>query len=214
MEMPLPHGVPTLCAKGTGNLTRPDNVFCSKDFLDYFVSCNAYPERTPGKTDHFPIVMEADLVPPKRVVEERRDWRRTDWKEFGKMLAEELEGIPEAEGYGGAEEVVAAVEALDAVVWRCVGKHVPLSKISPHSKRWWNGELKAQKDAKQKLAQLSFSHRDIPDSPAHEQFRRARNDYSAALKRARDSCWMEYMEEIEEADVFTIGKMVKGEPGD
>ncbi|KAJ7114564.1 Endonuclease/exonuclease/phosphatase [Mycena crocata] len=56
MKMPLPAGIPTLCAKRTGNLTRPDNVFCSEDFLAFFVSCDAYPARTPELTDHFPII--------------------------------------------------------------------------------------------------------------------------------------------------------------
>jgi hypothetical protein len=69
MEMPLPKDVPMLRAKGTGNLTCPDNIFCSSDFLDYFISCDAYPAHTLGKTDHFAIIMEIDLVPPRRVVE-------------------------------------------------------------------------------------------------------------------------------------------------
>ncbi|KAJ7653537.1 Endonuclease/exonuclease/phosphatase [Mycena polygramma] len=48
MKMPLPRDIPTLRAKGTGNLTRPDNVFCSENFLPFFISCNAYPARTPA----------------------------------------------------------------------------------------------------------------------------------------------------------------------
>jgi hypothetical protein len=116
MEMLLPKDVLTLCAKGTGNLTRPDNVFCSRDFLEYFISCNAYPARTPGKTDHYAIIMEIDLVPRTREAEERRNWQAADWEEFGKMMAAELATIEEVDGYVGVEEVEAAIEALDVAV--------------------------------------------------------------------------------------------------
>ncbi|KAJ7918900.1 hypothetical protein B0H13DRAFT_1502454, partial [Mycena leptocephala] len=213
MEMPLPKDVPTLRAKGTGNLTRPDNVFCSSDFLDFFISCDAYPARTPGKTDHFAIIMEIDLVPPRRVVEERLNWRETDWEEFGKMLAEELAAVEDVEGYAGVE-VTAAIEALDAALWRCVAKHVPVSKVSPHSKRWWTGELAEAKKAKEKLARKSYRQRDVPAAPIHEEFRRARNDFSAMLKKARDKCWLEWLEGVDESDVFAVGKMMQSRGSD
>ncbi|KAJ7187281.1 hypothetical protein C8R46DRAFT_822025, partial [Mycena filopes] len=105
MEMALPRDIPTLRAKGTGNLTRPDNVFCSEGLLQFFVSCDAYPTRTPGTTDHFPIISELDLVPPTKVMEERWNWRGANWDELRKELATELEGQGDPEGFGNAEEV-------------------------------------------------------------------------------------------------------------
>ncbi|KAJ7924090.1 hypothetical protein B0H13DRAFT_1451327, partial [Mycena leptocephala] len=209
MEMPLPKDVPALCAKGTGNLMRPDNVFCSRDFLDFFISCDAYPACTPGKSDHFAIIMEIDLVPPKRVIEERLNWRATDWEEFGKKLAEELATVGEADGYAGVEEVEAAIATLDAALWRCVAEHVSVSKVSPHSKRCWTGELAETKKAKEKLARKSYRQRDVPAAPIHEEFRRARNDFSAMLKRARDGCWLEWLEGVDESAVFAVGKMMQ-----
>ncbi|KAJ7780704.1 hypothetical protein DFH07DRAFT_689539, partial [Mycena maculata] len=175
--MPLPQGVPTLRAKGTGNETRRDNVFCSEDFLDFFVSCNAYPTRTPGKSDHYAIIMEIDLTPPVRKTEERWNWRATDWVEFRKMMAEEFEGLGEVNGYASAADVDEGLAALDAAIWRCVEKHVPRSKISSHSKPWWTPELSESKKRKEKLARRSYRQRDVPDSPVHEEFRRARNDF-------------------------------------
>ncbi|KAJ7812055.1 hypothetical protein B0H13DRAFT_1497125, partial [Mycena leptocephala] len=210
MAMPLPRDVPTLRAKGTGNLTRPDNVFCSSDFLGFFISCDAYPARTPGKSDHFAIIMEVDLVPPKKIVEERLNWRTTDWEEFGKMLAAELEAVGEVDGYAGVGEVEEGIAALDAILWRCVGEHVSVSKISPHSKRWWTGELAEAKKAKEKLARKSYRQRDVPTASIHEEFRRARNDFSASLKKARDGCWLEWLEGVDESDVFAVGKMMQG----
>ncbi|KAJ6457679.1 hypothetical protein C8R45DRAFT_844168 [Mycena sanguinolenta] len=168
--MPLPKDIPTLKAKGSGNLTRPDNVFCTRDFLEYFISCNAYPARTPGRSDHFAIMMEIDLVPPKRVVEERWNWRSTSWEDFGEMLAKELETVEDADGYTSMEEVEVAIGELDAALWRCVAEHVPVSKVSPHSKRWWTSELSKNKKEKEKLTRQSYRQRDVPDAPIHEEY--------------------------------------------
>ncbi|KAJ7124860.1 hypothetical protein C8R44DRAFT_618564 [Mycena epipterygia] len=150
--MALPKDIPTLCAKGTGNETRPDNVFCSHDFLDFFTSCNAYPLRVPGTTDHYPIISEIDLVPLVKTVEEQWNWRAGDWVELRKMLAEELAALGVVDGYASVEEVVAAIDALDTVIWRCVAKHIPHSKMCPHSKRWWEKSFMDQKKERNKLA--------------------------------------------------------------
>jgi hypothetical protein len=156
MKMPLLRDIPTLRAKWTGNLTRPDNVFCSENFLPFFTSCNAYPVRTPGTTDHFLIISVIDLVPLVKVVEERWNWRAADWEELEKMLVVELEMLGVDEGYASTEEVEEAITKLDEVIWRCVRKHVPLSKISPHSKRWWTPELSAFHEEKQRLSRRSY----------------------------------------------------------
>ncbi|KAJ6447844.1 hypothetical protein C8R45DRAFT_763621, partial [Mycena sanguinolenta] len=208
MKMPLPQGVATLRAKRTGNLTRPDNVFCSEDFLDFFISCDAYPARTPGTTDHFPIISEIDLVPPVKMKEVRWDWKSTNWEEFVGMLAGELE--METEGYASLEEVLSALRQLDAAVWRCVKEKVPRIKICARSKRWWTVELSAFRKEKEKLAKLSYEHRAVADSPVHEQYRVARNTFSSRVRTARRRHWAEWLEQIDEAEVWTAGQLMKG----
>jgi hypothetical protein len=83
MKMLLPQGIPTLRAKRTQNLTHPDNVFCSEGFLDFFISCNAYPACVLGTTDHFPIISMIYLVPPVKVLEERWDWKAVNERGSG-----------------------------------------------------------------------------------------------------------------------------------
>ncbi|KAJ7649308.1 hypothetical protein B0H17DRAFT_849641, partial [Mycena rosella] len=175
--MVLPKDIPTLCAKGTKNLTRPDNVFASESFADFFVSCDAYPHLAPGTTDHFPIISVIDLLPPLADVEVRRNWRGTDWKLFNEMLEEELTAEPMVEGYASEAEVLAALARLDAAIDRCVEKHVPLSKPSPHSKRWWTQELTRHRKERNALALKSFRKRDLLFHPVHEEYRRVRNNF-------------------------------------
>ncbi|KAJ7092504.1 hypothetical protein C8R43DRAFT_823735, partial [Mycena crocata] len=210
MKMPLPAGVPTLCAKRTGNLTRPDKVFCSEDFLAFFVSCDAYPARTPGTTDHFPVISELDLEPLLKGKEERWNWREGNWDEFREMLAGELGEMGEVEGYASVEEVLEGIKQLDAALWRCVEKHIPRAKVCPHSKRWWTEALSNARKEKEKLARKSYRRRDNRDDPAHEAFRVARNSFSAKIKAARGNCFLEWMEQIDGSDVWTAGQMMKG----
>ncbi|KAF7337390.1 RNA-directed DNA polymerase from transposon X-element [Mycena sanguinolenta] len=214
MKMPLPQGIPTLRAKRTGNLTRPDNAFCSEDFLGFFISCDAYPHLTPGTTDHFPIISEIDLVPPVKAKEKRWNWRETNWEEFTKMLAEELAGVEDADGYASAGEVMTAIQNLDRAIWRCVKEKVPRVQVSPQSKRWWSEELSAMRKEKEKLAKLSYQQRGVPGSPAHEQYRVARNNFSAKVRTARRQYWMEWLEGIDGGDVWTAGQLMKGSGSD
>ncbi|KAJ7692396.1 hypothetical protein B0H17DRAFT_885424, partial [Mycena rosella] len=214
MEMALPKDVPTLCAKGTKNLTRPDNVFCSAEFLDFFVSCDAYPALTPGTTDHFPVISIVDLVPPTVDIAPRRNWRATDWKEMNKMLGAELKKEPLVEGYASEEEVLGGLARLDAIIDRCVEKHVLLSKLSPHSKRWWTPELTKAKKARNALALKSYRKRELLYHPVHEEYRRARNNFVVDVKSARGAKWTDFLEGVDDTDVWTAGQLMKGAPTD
>ncbi|KAJ7768443.1 hypothetical protein B0H16DRAFT_1218508, partial [Mycena metata] len=214
MEMALPRDIPTLKAKGTGNLTRPDNVFCSADLLNHFVSCDVFHTRVIGTTDHYPIVSVLDVEPPVVKVQERWNWREANWEEMNKMLGEELERLGLREAYTSAAEVLQDISKLDESIWRCVKVHVLLTKIAPFSKRWWTSELETARREKEKLSRKSFRKRDMLEDPTHEEFRRARNTFLAKLKMARDRCWLEWLEEIDGSDVWVAGKMMKGAPTD
>lgn len=80
MKMALPKNIPTLRANGTGNYTRLDNIFCSDEFLDFFIVCDVDSARRPVKTDHFPIHCIIDIVPTVNVFSPRRMFRNTDWE--------------------------------------------------------------------------------------------------------------------------------------
>jgi hypothetical protein len=56
MKMALPKDIPTLESTATKNYTRVDNIFCSEELLEAFISCNTMPEKWPNKTDHMPII--------------------------------------------------------------------------------------------------------------------------------------------------------------
>ena len=61
LEMVLPHDIPTLEARNTGNWTCPDNVWRCSDTPSPFISCNVDPSLHPSNTDHLPIISKIDL---------------------------------------------------------------------------------------------------------------------------------------------------------
>jgi hypothetical protein len=65
MKMTLPLYIPTLCSHSTGNHTRTDNVFCTKNIMNALIKCNTEDEMKPVKMDHYPIVTQIDIYTPK-----------------------------------------------------------------------------------------------------------------------------------------------------
>jgi hypothetical protein len=137
MKMALPEGTPTLQALATGNLTRPDNVFCSRSLIDHFISCQARPEEKPVKADHFPVRSELDLAVAIKKYEPRPNLRKVDWEKFRETLAENLGTIPPPGPITTKEEFEATLENFEDMVQKTMKKCIPMTKPSPYSKRWW-----------------------------------------------------------------------------
>jgi hypothetical protein len=93
MHMVLPKDIPTLEACATKNFTRVDNIFCSADLADTFISCDTFPQWRPQKTDHMPIISVLEIEPERVAYVGKPNFKLTDWEEFRKSLGERLEEI-------------------------------------------------------------------------------------------------------------------------
>lgn len=78
--MALPKDIPTLEACSKKNFTRVDNVFCSEELYDLFISCDTYPQWRPQKTDHMPIISILELQPERTVQVKKFNFKMTDWE--------------------------------------------------------------------------------------------------------------------------------------
>ncbi|KAJ7762507.1 hypothetical protein B0H16DRAFT_1209629, partial [Mycena metata] len=154
--MALPRDIPTLRAFGTGNFTRPDNVFCSTSLLSLFVKCDTDPAVHPVKTDHFPIVMELDLTVASETFQPRPDFRRTLWPEFREYLLNELQQIERPDEHTTIEDIETAIHQLDKAIDDTIQAVVPMSKPFPHSKRWYTKDLRQMKHASEKLERTAY----------------------------------------------------------
>ena len=93
MHMALAKDILTLEACTMKNFTRVDNVFCSAEIHDSFVSCNTYPQWQPQKMDHMPIISILELEPERAVHTAKFNYKATDWEEFRRTLEINLAGV-------------------------------------------------------------------------------------------------------------------------
>lgn len=208
----LPAALPTLRANGTGNLTRPDNVFGSNLLMDMLVSCKPLPERRPPCCDHFPIhtVLSLDLLPP-HVEGIRWNWRGTDPGMFESELRAELEARDFPTGpIGSAEELDATVDMLIDTIYAVRDRTVPRAALTPFTKRWWSKELALERKQVQKLGRTSYRHRHLADHPSHSEYKRARNRYGDNIQRAKRDHWQAYLEGVNEESIWNFSRYVKG----
>src|ERR1700722_7475210 len=141
MHMRLPINKPTLDACATKNYTRVDNVFCSTELAETFVSCDTYPQWRPQKTDHMPIISVLEIEPEVAVYASKYNYKLTDWDEFRKSLGEGLEVLEDTDEITSEEQFYNRLERVDNAIKVAIQKHVPISRTSPYAKRWWNKEL-------------------------------------------------------------------------
>ena len=66
------------------------------------------------------------------------------------------------------------------------------------------------KKGKEKLARKFYHRRAINDDPVHEEFRRARNDYSKAIQDTKTEHWLNWLEDLDDEGVWTANRMATG----
>lgn len=214
LEMTLPAALPTLRQMATGRWTRPDNVFCSAGLVDKVRECNTNPENRPTGTDHVPIYTIIDLPRVKTTESTRRNFRATDWEKFREQLTKEISmlGIPAP--LADETALKEAVSSLDQVIQNTIKANVPLSRSFPFMKRWWNSDLTKQRQEKNRLNNLSFRFRHLPDHPAHQRLKEARKTYAEAILSAKEEHWTNWLEELEGEDIWKANKYISNPTGD
>ncbi|KAF5383105.1 hypothetical protein D9615_004831 [Tricholomella constricta] len=135
MEMILAAGTPTLRAFGTGNLTRPDNVFVSGGLTHAVDECRVIPEEAPPKTDHFPIQTVINAETKRAEVVKGRNFREVDWVKFGEEVEMRMRGRS-TEEITTADELNERLDNLVDALQKTIENKVPEKKQSPHMKRW------------------------------------------------------------------------------
>ncbi|OBZ69760.1 RNA-directed DNA polymerase from mobile element jockey [Grifola frondosa] len=214
LEMVLPHGIPTLEAARTKNLTRPDNVFCSDTLADALISCSTAPELRPTKTDHMPIHTTFDLSIEAAAETSRRNFSDVDWDDFRTSLADELNNCPMPEAITSEATFNDTLAALMNALKRTIEQHVPISRPVPFTKRWWTKELSAARLKVQHLGRLAYKHRAVPFHPAQCEYRMARNRYADRIRIAKKEHWEAWLDEADKYTVWNVNRFVKGGPTD
>jgi exonuclease III len=147
MDMLLPKGIPTLEHMVTKRYSRPDNVFASPGVQEMVVKCDVVPTMRPPHTDHFPIATILSLPQGRTDSTPRYNFREVDWDEFRKNLKSKLADLLVPGPLQTQDQLTQVAGALMAKMGESVEECVKRSKPRPHSKRWWNSDLKERRRA-------------------------------------------------------------------
>ena len=177
-------------------------MFCSTGAEGLVVSCDTDPcLRGPG-ADHVPILTIIDLPLPRINREATRNFRLADWGAFRDNLKSPLLSIPLLAPLTTEALFQDAVSHLTMALQDSIQAQVPLSKPSPHTKRWWSRLLSELKKRKNRLSSLSYRYRALPDHPSHEEHRKARNCYSDEIWKAKQDHWNDFLEHAGTTDIW------------
>lgn len=151
MRMILPKDLPTLEAKNSKNTTRPDNTFASVSLIDRIMTCKTCPELRPPFTNHFPILTSIATRVDTVDINQKRNWRKTDWGEFHDDLEKKLAKLPPPHPIEMNEDLLLTVNQLEETIQSSITATVPMLKLSKKMKRWWNEDIATEKDNLRKL---------------------------------------------------------------
>ena len=214
MKMTLPQFILTLKSHSTGNLTRVDNVFCSESLLNSIVKCYVNAKNRPAKTDHFPVITEIDTLVPKAEREERQNMKEAEWDDMLEFIHTKLSGQPHPAPITSTADMDKKIKFLDDMVQEAIKKFVPLTKITPYTKRWWMKDLLHMRWEMKKLGaksdkmKLNFTH------PIHEEYRTFQNGYADAIEKAKAAHWANWLGNISDKDIWKAKQIITGLPSD
>ncbi|KAJ7200618.1 hypothetical protein GGX14DRAFT_340025, partial [Mycena pura] len=93
-------------------------------------------------SDHALISSTLAVPLEHRMPRQRRNFRGTDWDEFPSLLDAELANKPLPPlPLHTPEDIDNYVDTLTERLTTVLERHVPLTRPSPYSRRWWNAGL-------------------------------------------------------------------------
>lgn len=166
MQQVLPPGIPTLQTVAD-RWTRPDNVWRSDSGADLVVFCDVVAALCPAVADHLPIVSVIEFPVPRAPHTPLKDFHSVDWQAFKATLEERLGRLP-------AVQITSPLQFHRSVTdfTSCIqdviadNELVPLRRPCPHTKRWWNDNLKRLKAQRRRACNQAFKFHDVPNHPS------------------------------------------------
>ena len=210
MMMVLPKGIPTLEAMNTKNYTRPDNVFCSTELAEKFISCNTDPAACPPQTDHLPIISILDTELPSIMPPIQHNFKKMNWGNFTDHFKTQLNMLAPPGQISMPESLEMTANHLTQAIQSTIEAIVPKSKPTPFSKRWWTSELKSSKQEVRRIGRAAYLNRSQIHHPIHALYCRARNDHTELIKCTKRQHWESWLEEIDEDNIWAANKLATG----
>ncbi|KAG2059249.1 hypothetical protein BDR06DRAFT_1003858 [Suillus hirtellus] len=195
----------------TRNWICPDNVFGTKSLLDAVVSCETAPELCGPKMDHISILLKLELEIQRTPDEPCHNWCEVDWKAFNKRLTKLISTVP-AQPLASEEEFQAAAKHLSDTIANTMDTCVQYLKPCPHSKCWWTKHLLDLRMHVKNLSKITYQMRGLPNHPSHDELKTTKNLYANKITTTKKQHWLEWLEDIEGNDLWTVNCYISLEP--
>lgn len=214
LVMMLPSGIPTHLHNVTKRWSRLDNVFLSEHSENLLISCDTYAEHRGIRTDHIPILTELNLRASVAEETASANFREVDWEEFGKSLEQNLAKTQPAVRIQTQRQLDKCCESLTKAIQETIEEQVPITRITPKSKRWWTKELMQLRKQAGKLGRQSFNLRDEPEHEIHAAHKETAKRYERTLEYTKKQHWRDWLERAEDPDIWTVHKLISTAPTD
>ena len=214
LEIALPRGTPTHKHNVTKQWSRLDQVFLSDHSENILISCDTQPDQWGINTDHLPIVTELDLKVIHAEEEEIPNFRNVDWEEFRKELSSQLNKHPPPAPITHQSQLDDSCASLTKAIQRTIEFQVPVTTLSPKSKRWWTKELTQLRRRANKLGRQSYNRRHDPENAVHGEHVSAAKNYRKTLEQTKTQHWRDWLENAEDPDIWAAHRLTSSSCGD
>ena len=106
------------------------------------------------------------------------------------------------------------LDELNKALWDTIDKHIDTTKPSPYSKRWWLPKLTSKKSLTTKMGQIAKKYHLFTNHPIHEEYREQHNKYANLIKEVKVNHWEEWLEDINESDIWNATRFISSPPSD
>jgi len=214
LDLVLPSGTPTHRHNVSKLWSRLDQVFISDHSENILVSCDTQPDHWGLNMDHLPILMVLDMKAEISENTEISNFRDVDWEAFHKELSTQLAKLPPPSQIKSQSQMDKSCEGLTIAIQRTIISKVPMSTITPKSKRWWTKELTQLRCLANKLRRQSYQRRHNLTHGIHGQHNMAVKNYHRVLEQTKRQHWRDWLEKGDDLDLWTAHWLVSSLGGD
>jgi len=214
MDLVLPSGKPTHEHNVTKRWSRLDQVFATEHTLEIITACKTLPDQQGPNTDHFPILMEVDLITKRAPLQTIRNFKDVDWERFQEKLANKIQKWGVSSIIKTQSELDLECTRLTEALQKTIEEVVLQIRLGPQCRRWWTKELAGMRKSMLKARRAAYADKRNTDLQALSQFKEARRKFSNKIEHAKRNHWRDWLEQASDPDLWTAQKYLNAPASD
>ena len=205
----LPPGTITYPTNNRAGGTAIDLVWGNDKAEENLLKCHAISALNDHTSDHLPIEitlnLESKQLPPTNPP---FNYAKTNWEFLKIKLNDYLPTLIDP-SHTSAQELDNFAGDLVNAIHRAIEDTTPRKKPSPHSKRWWNGDLS---NFRKEVNRARNRYRRTRDRVDEIEWQMMTTQYKREIKKAKEKQWREFVEEADERSIWTVKKYIDSPP--